>query len=46
MRSPMFRVVVRINRAGLYTHHFTEAIPMFTGSYYLGGVPEKKMPAK
>ncbi|XP_036961278.1 laminin subunit alpha-5 isoform X1 [Acanthopagrus latus] len=46
MRSPTFRVVVRINRAGLYTHHFTEAIPMFTGSYYLGGVPEKKMPAK
>lgn len=39
-------MVVRINRAGLFTHQFTEAIPPFVGSYYLGGVPEKKMPAK
>ncbi|XP_073325739.1 laminin subunit alpha-5 [Pagrus major] len=46
MRSPSFRVVVRVDRAGLYTHSFTESIPPFSGSYYLGGVPENKMPAK
>uniref|UniRef100_A0A671Z1U8 Laminin subunit alpha-5 n=1 Tax=Sparus aurata TaxID=8175 RepID=A0A671Z1U8_SPAAU len=46
LRSPSFRVVVRSNRNTLFTQPFTEAIPLFAGSYYLGGVPEKKMPAK
>uniref|UniRef100_A0A8C2ZML6 Laminin subunit alpha-5 n=1 Tax=Cyclopterus lumpus TaxID=8103 RepID=A0A8C2ZML6_CYCLU len=34
------------NRVGLYTHLFTESIPQFSGSYYLGGVPEHMMPGK
>ncbi|XP_049919958.1 laminin subunit alpha-5 isoform X1 [Epinephelus moara] len=42
----MNRVVVRNNRNNLYIHQFTEGIPSFSGSYYLGGVPEHKMPAK
>lgn len=46
MRSPSNRVVVRNNRINLYTNSFTEDIPLFSGSYYLGGVPENKMPAK
>ncbi|KAE8292646.1 Laminin subunit alpha-5 [Larimichthys crocea] len=46
MRSPSNRVVVRNNRINLYTNSFTEDIPLFSGSYYLGGVPESKMPAK
>ncbi|XP_044207309.1 laminin subunit alpha-5 isoform X2 [Thunnus albacares] len=44
--SPADRVVVRNNRNILYNHHFTENIPSFSGSYYLGGVPEDKMPEK
>lgn len=40
------RVVVRNNRISLYNHPFTEKIPPFSGSYFLGGVPEDKMPAK
>ncbi|KAM8862639.1 laminin subunit alpha-5 isoform 2-T2 [Spinachia spinachia] len=39
-------VVVRNNRVGLYHHKFTESIPDFGSSYYLGGVPEHMMPEK
>uniref|UniRef100_UPI0037E9B905 laminin subunit alpha-5 n=1 Tax=Semicossyphus pulcher TaxID=241346 RepID=UPI0037E9B905 len=46
LRSSQRRVVVRNNRIGLYTHQFTEDIPPFSGIYYLGGVPENKMPQK
>lgn len=46
LRSNPDRVVVRNNRISLYNHHFTEKIPPFSGSYFLGGVPEDKMPAK
>ncbi|KAM3872260.1 laminin subunit alpha-5 [Diretmus argenteus] len=42
----MERVVVRNNRNTLYNHPFTEKIPTFSGVYYLGGVPEDKMPEK
>ncbi|XP_026188237.1 laminin subunit alpha-5 isoform X2 [Mastacembelus armatus] len=40
------RVVVRSNRNTLYTKDFTENIPTFSGSYYLGGVPQLNMPEK
>lgn len=40
------RVVVRSSRNNLYNHQFSESIPPFSGSYYLGGVPEHKMPEK
>lgn len=46
LRSASDRVVVRINRVGLYIHEFTEKIPSFSGSYYVGGVPKNKMPAQ
>ncbi|XP_029690196.1 laminin subunit alpha-5 isoform X2 [Takifugu rubripes] len=46
LRSSTNRIVVRNNRVGLYTHQFTENIPSFSGSYYLGGVPQQKMPAQ
>nr|XP_046253250.1 laminin subunit alpha-5 isoform X2 [Scatophagus argus] len=46
LRSVPNRIVVRNNRNILYTHQFTEDIPPFSGSYYLGGVPENKMPAQ
>lgn len=46
LRSTPNRVVVRSNRVGLYTHQFVENIPPFSGNYYLGGVPENKMPEK
>ncbi|XP_067382208.1 laminin subunit alpha-5 isoform X2 [Channa argus] len=39
------RVVVRNSRVNLYSQHISD-IPAFTGSYYLGGVPESKMPEK
>ncbi|KAK2851977.1 hypothetical protein Q5P01_008253 [Channa striata] len=39
------RVVVRNSRVNLYSQQFSD-IPVFTGSYYLGGVPESKMPEK
>ncbi|XP_053279907.1 laminin subunit alpha-5 [Pleuronectes platessa] len=38
------RIVVRNNRVNLYIHSFTEKIPSFSGSYYLGGVPKDKIP--
>ncbi|KAM6924368.1 laminin subunit alpha-5 [Xenentodon cancila] len=40
------RIVVRNSRTNVYSHQFTEDIPQFSGSYYLGGVPENKMPEK
>ncbi|KAF3860795.1 hypothetical protein F7725_001050 [Dissostichus mawsoni] len=40
------RVVVRNTRNVLYNQEFTESIPPFAGTYYLGGVPENKMPLK
>ncbi|CAN9515277.1 unnamed protein product [Ophioblennius macclurei] len=46
LRSSPNRVVVRNNRNTLYTHQFTETIPPFTGSYYLGGVPQDELPEK
>ncbi|KAM7405319.1 hypothetical protein PAMP_012591 [Pampus punctatissimus] len=46
LRSATNRVVVRNNRNTLYTHQFTENIPPFSGSYFLGGVPEDRMPEK
>lgn len=46
LRSSPFRVVVRSNRIILYTHQFTEDIPPFSGSYFLGGVPESKIPIR
>ncbi|XP_023128669.2 laminin subunit alpha-5 isoform X1 [Amphiprion ocellaris] len=46
VRSAQNRIVVRKNRAHLYTHQFSDSIPVFIGSYYLGGVPEQKMPEK
>ncbi|XP_041655744.1 laminin subunit alpha-5 isoform X2 [Cheilinus undulatus] len=44
LRSSQKRVVVRNNRLSLYVHQFTEDIPPFSSMYYLGGVPENKMP--
>lgn len=38
------RVVVRNSRNPLYLEDFTDKIPQFPSSYYLGGVPESKMP--
>ncbi|KAJ3586856.1 hypothetical protein NHX12_013248, partial [Muraenolepis orangiensis] len=38
------RVVVRNNRNTLFNHLFTETIPAFSSSYYLGGVPQDSMP--
>ncbi|XP_037629113.1 laminin subunit alpha-5 isoform X3 [Sebastes umbrosus] len=46
LRTAPYRVVVRNNRVGIYTNQFTESIPTFSGNYYLGGVPEHKMPEK
>ncbi|XP_034550802.1 laminin subunit alpha-5 [Notolabrus celidotus] len=46
LRSSQKRIVVRNNRISLYTHQFTEEIPPFSGMYFLGGVPEDKMPEK
>ncbi|XP_069382509.1 laminin subunit alpha-5 isoform X2 [Paralichthys olivaceus] len=46
MRATTNRIVVRNNRISLYTHQFTESIPPFSGSYYLGGVPHDKIPDK
>ncbi|XP_029282017.1 laminin subunit alpha-5-like [Cottoperca gobio] len=46
LRSTPNRAVVRNNRISLYTHTFLESIPPFSGKYYLGGVPEDKMPLK
>nr|XP_033943330.1 laminin subunit alpha-5 isoform X2 [Pseudochaenichthys georgianus] len=40
------RVVVRNTRNVLYNQEFTESIPPFAGTFYLGGVPENKMPLK
>ncbi|XP_077410264.1 laminin subunit alpha-5 isoform X1 [Vanacampus margaritifer] len=44
LRSPPYRVVVRSNRNQLFTHLFTENIPAFGRTYFLGGVPEPNMP--
>ncbi|KAM4563209.1 laminin subunit alpha-5 isoform 2-T2 [Odontesthes bonariensis] len=38
------QVVVRNSRNILYNHQFAEKVPVFSSSYYLGGVPEDKMP--
>nr|XP_020511496.2 laminin subunit alpha-5-like [Labrus bergylta] len=38
------RLVVRNSRNTLYSHQFTDNIPPFVSMYYLGGVPENKMP--
>ncbi|XP_058499238.1 laminin subunit alpha-5 isoform X1 [Solea solea] len=46
LRASPNRVVVRNNRVSLYTHQFTESIPPFSSQYYLGGVPQDKMPEK
>uniref|UniRef100_A0A8D3CNT9 Laminin subunit alpha-5 n=1 Tax=Scophthalmus maximus TaxID=52904 RepID=A0A8D3CNT9_SCOMX len=46
LRQSPNRIVVRNNRVSLYTHQFTETIPPFGGYYYLGGVPQDKMPEK
>ncbi|KAM9785933.1 laminin subunit alpha-5 [Neosynchiropus ocellatus] len=45
MRSQR-RVVVRNNRIIVYVHQFQEDIPPFSGHYFLGGVPDHKMPAE
>lgn len=44
LRSSPNRVVVRNSRNTLYNEVFGESIPPFTTSYYLGGVPDDKMP--
>ncbi|XP_019728323.1 laminin subunit alpha-5-like [Hippocampus comes] len=44
LRSPPYRVVVRSNRIQLFTHVFSENIPAFGRTYFLGGVPEHNMP--
>ncbi|XP_061662817.1 laminin subunit alpha-5 isoform X5 [Syngnathoides biaculeatus] len=44
LRSPPYRVVVRSNRIALFTHLFSENIPAFAHTYFLGGVPEHNMP--
>uniref|UniRef100_A0A8C4DLR4 Laminin subunit alpha-5 n=1 Tax=Dicentrarchus labrax TaxID=13489 RepID=A0A8C4DLR4_DICLA len=46
LRKNQNRVVVRNNRNVLYNQPFDMNIPEFSGSYYLGGVREKNMPAK
>ncbi|XP_056241478.1 laminin subunit alpha-5 isoform X1 [Seriola aureovittata] len=46
LRASPNRIVVRNNRNVLFNHQFTEAIPAFSSSYYLGGVPQDKMPEK
>nr|XP_020464725.1 laminin subunit alpha-5 [Monopterus albus] len=46
LRMQSNRVVVRNNRIPLYNQQFTEGIPSFNGNYYLGGVPQQKMPEK
>uniref|UniRef100_A0A3B4BCE3 Laminin, alpha 5 n=1 Tax=Periophthalmus magnuspinnatus TaxID=409849 RepID=A0A3B4BCE3_9GOBI len=43
LRSSPDRVVVRNSRNNLYNEQFS-SIPPFTSSYYLGGVPQDKMP--
>ncbi|KAA8582349.1 hypothetical protein FQN60_009089 [Etheostoma spectabile] len=40
------RVVVRNNRNHLFTLQYTQSLPLFYSNYYLGGVPENKMPEK
>ncbi|XP_028307698.1 laminin subunit alpha-5 isoform X2 [Gouania willdenowi] len=45
IRHSAQEVVVRKNRKTLYTRRF-ESIPPFTGSYFLGGVPDNKLPNK
>ncbi|XP_035864341.1 laminin subunit alpha-5 isoform X2 [Sander lucioperca] len=40
------RVVVRNNRNNLFTLQYTDSLPQFSSNYYLGGVPENKMPEK
>lgn len=40
------RIVVRNNRNVVYINTFEEGVPQFNGSYYMGGVPEQKMPEK
>ncbi|XP_059188801.1 laminin subunit alpha-5 isoform X2 [Centropristis striata] len=40
------RLVVRSNRNNLYLQDLAESIPPLSGSYYLGGVPDGKMPDK
>lgn len=44
LRSVPNRVVVRNNRNTLFNHQFPDIIPAFTTSYFLGGVPEDKLP--
>ncbi|XP_053174071.1 laminin subunit alpha-5 [Scomber japonicus] len=46
IRSPSQQVVVRTGRTVLYKHTFTNKLPALGSSYYLGGVPENKMPQK
>ncbi|XP_035512224.1 laminin subunit alpha-5 [Morone saxatilis] len=46
LRKNPSRIVVRNNRNNLYNQQFNMNVPEFSGSYYLGGVPEKNMPAK
>uniref|UniRef100_A0A3Q1JX64 Laminin subunit alpha-5 n=1 Tax=Anabas testudineus TaxID=64144 RepID=A0A3Q1JX64_ANATE len=43
VRSNQKRVVVRSGRSSLYNQQFPD-IPVFSSSYYLGGVPQLKMP--
>ncbi|KAM9343060.1 laminin subunit alpha-5 isoform 2-T2 [Pholidichthys leucotaenia] len=40
------KIVIRNNRNILFSTVFTDRIPTFSGSYFLGGVPEEKMPAQ
>ncbi|XP_037101771.1 laminin subunit alpha-5 isoform X1 [Syngnathus acus] len=44
LRSPPYRVVVRSNRIQLFTQFFSENIPAFGRTYFLGGVPEHNLP--
>ncbi|KAM3618812.1 uncharacterized protein V6R79_025116 [Siganus canaliculatus] len=45
LRSTQNRVVVRNNRNSVYTQ-VMDSIPQFGGVYFLGGVPESRMPEK
>ncbi|XP_063064918.1 laminin subunit alpha-5 isoform X2 [Engraulis encrasicolus] len=38
------RFLVRFNRQVIYSVTLPSALPVFTGTYYLGGVPDNKMP--
>ncbi|XP_047462931.1 laminin subunit alpha-5 isoform X2 [Mugil cephalus] len=40
------KLVVRVNRKTIYTKPFSETVPQFSRSYYLGGVPKHAMPEK